>query len=265
MLLREAKSGIITAQMMLRATFCHAQGIGISTEQRLWNAGVRDWETALGAVSLPLKESAKLLLLKTAEASLAALERHDSRWFQTHLPSRELWRGAQAFGERVAYLDIETDGGYGADSVTVIGVYDGFDSRIYVKGCDLDRFEREIQSYDVLVTFFGTGFDLPFLRRRFPGLPLDQLHIDLCPALRRLGYTGGLKSIEHQLGISRGEDVEGMSGMDAVYLWSAWSRQGNRAALERLLAYNRADIENLKLLLEFAYPRLVAASGFPGA
>ena len=149
-------------------------------------------------------------------------------------------------------------------AVTVIGVYDGFDSRIYVKGRDLAAFETEIQNYDLLVTFFGTGFDVPFLRRRFPRLPLDQLHVDLCPALRRLGYTGGLKSIETQLGIHRTDDVEGMSGMDAVYLWSAWSRHGNQAALDRLLAYNRADIENMKLLLDFAYPKLVAASGFPG-
>ena len=249
---------------MLTATFCHAQSIGASTEQRLWNAGIVDWATALGAESLPLKESQKRLLLPQLQASEAALERGDSRWFQSNLPSRELWRGARAFDERIAYLDIETDGGYSADSVTVIGVYDGFDSRIYVKGRDLAAFETEIQNYDLLVTFFGTGFDVPFLRRRFPRLPLDQLHVDLCPALRRLGYTGGLKSIETQLGIHRTDDVEGMSGMDAVYLWSAWSRHGNQAALDRLLAYNRADIENMKLLLDFAYPKLVAASGFPG-
>lgn len=256
---------MMTPQIMLTATFCHAQSIGASTEQRLWNAGFCDWAAVLGAEQLPLKESQKRLLLPTVAASQAALERRDSRWFQANLPSRELWRGALAFEERVAYLDIETDGGYSADSITVIGVYDGFDSRIYVKGRDLADFEKDIQDFDLLVTFFGTGFDLPFLRRRFPQLPLDQLHIDLCPALRRLGYTGGLKSIEHQLGIARTDEVEGMSGMDAVYLWSAWTRHRNQAALDRLLAYNRADIENLKLLLNFAYPKLVAASGFPGA
>lgn len=249
---------------MLTATFCHAQGIGATTEQRLWDAGILNWEVALGAEKLPLKDTQKRLLLSTVEASVAAHARADSRWFQANFPTRELWRGARVFGNRVAYLDIETDGGYDADSVTVIGVYDGFDSRIYVKGRDLADFERDIQDYDLLVTFFGAGFDVPFLRRRFPRLPLDQLHIDLCPVLRRLGYTGGLKSIEHQLGIQRTDEIEGMSGMDAVYLWSAWSRHRNQNALDRLLAYNRADIENLKLLLDFAYPKLVAASGFPG-
>lgn len=249
---------------MLTATFCHAQGIGASTEKKLWEAGITHWEQALGAESLPLTDNQKRLLLPVVEASQAALERGDSRWFQKNLPSRELWRGACSF-EKIAYVDIETDGGYSADSVTVIGLYDGFDSRIYLKGKDLADFADDIKDYSLLVSFFGTGFDLPFLRRRFPQLPLDQLHVDLCPALRRLGYTGGLKAIETQLGIRRTEEVEGMSGMDAVYLWSAWERRGNQEALDRLLAYNRADIENLKTLLDFAYPKLQEASGFPGA
>jgi len=249
---------------MLTATFCHAQGIGASTEKKLWDTGITHWEQALGAESLPLTDNQKRLLLPVVEASQAALERGDSRWFQKNLPSREFWRGARAF-ESVAYVDIETDGGYAADSVTVIGLYDGFESRIYLKGKDLAAFANDIKDYSLLVSFFGTGFDLPFLRRRFPQLPLDQLHVDLCPALRRLGYTGGLKSIETQLRIRRVDEVEGMSGMDAVYLWSAWERRGSQEALDRLLAYNRADIENLKTLLDFAYPKLQAASGFPGA
>ena len=135
--------------------------------------------------------------------------------------------------------------------------------QLQAKGKDLDEFRTDIQNYDLFVSFFGTGFDLPFLRRRFPGLLLDQLHIDLCPALRRLGYTGGLKAIETRLGISRSDTVEGMSGMDAVYLWSLWERRKDRAALARLIAYNKADIENLAFLLDFTYARLKAASGFP--
>jgi uncharacterized protein len=247
---------------MLTATFCHAQGLGLSSEQRLWDAGIATWEAALSAPSLPLSEAKKRLLVPTLEASVAALERQDSRWFQQQLPSSALWRGALAFGHSVAYVDIETDGGYDADSVTVIGLFDGFETRLYVKGQNLEDFVGDIKDYKLLVSFFGTGFDLPFLRRRFPELALDQLHIDLCPALRRLGQTGGLKAIEHRLGISRSDEVEGMSGMDAVYLWSRWERRRDEAALARLLAYNRADIENLKLLLEWAYPRLVAQSGF---
>jgi uncharacterized protein YprB with RNaseH-like and TPR domain len=92
---------------------------------------------------------------------------------------------------------------------------------------------------------------------------LNQLHIDLCPALRRLGYKGGLKRIEEILGIQRPPEVEGLGGFDAVRLWREYRRRRDPRALDLLLAYNRADIENLSLLLAFAYGRLKAASGFP--
>ena len=249
---------------MLKATFCHAQGLGTTSEQRLWEEGICSWEAALESPSrLPLSDTKKRFLLPTLEASVAALERQDSHWFQKNLPTAALWRGASTFGDSIAYVDIETDGGYDADAITVIGLFDGFETRLYIKGQNLEDFVDDIKGYKLLVSFFGTSFDLPFLRRRFPELTLDQLHIDLCPAPRRLGQTGGLKAIEHRLGITRTDEVEGMNGMDAVYLWSRWERRRDEEALARLLAYNRADIENLKLLLEWAYPRLVAQSGFP--
>ena len=77
-------------------------------------------------------------------------------------------------------------------------------------------------------------------------------------------YKGGLKRIERQIGISREDEIEGMSGYDAVRLWREWRTRKNQAALDLLLAYNRADIENLALLLAFTYQRLKALSGFPG-
>jgi uncharacterized protein len=250
---------------MLTATFLHAQGIGPTAEKKLWDAGFLSWESVLGAESgLPLSDAQKQQLLPTIAASAEALARGDSHFLAQSIPSREHWRAAPTYKNSVAFLDIETTGGYDADDITIIGVYDGFESRIYVKGVDLEAFETDIKQYDLLVTFFGGGFDLPFLRRRFPKLLLDGLHIDLCPALRRLGYSGGLKAIERKLKITRTDEVEGMSGMDAVYLWSLYQRRGDKEALERLIAYNKADIENLALLLAFTYPRLAAATGFPG-
>ena len=51
----------------------------------------------------------------------------------------------------------------------------------------------------LLVTFFGSGFDLPVLRHAFPQVRFDVLHIDLCYSLKRLGYSGGLKRVESAL------------------------------------------------------------------
>lgn len=252
---------------MLTATFQHAQGIGAVTERRLWEAGILSWEAALGAApgALPLTAAQKTLLLPTVEASVAALTRGDFRYFAQMLPPREHWRAAPQFMDRVGFLDIETNGGFRPDDITIIGVYDGDESRLYVKGQDLDEFARDASRYALWVTYFGTGFDVPFLRRRFPALAFDQLHIDLCPALRRLGYKGGLKYVEQQIGVHRAPELDGLSGFDAVRLWRQWRRYRDRDALDLLLAYNRADIENLSLLLAFAYGRLKTASGFPGA
>ncbi|MBC8101610.1 MAG: ribonuclease H-like domain-containing protein [Cytophagales bacterium] len=250
---------------MLTATFLHAQGIGDVTERRLWDQGFTSWQSVLAASrkELPLTDAQRTLLLPVLEQSVTALENEDYGYFAGLLPQREHWRAAPALMDRIGFLDIETNGGYRADSITVIGVYDGDESRLYVKDRDLDQFAEDAARYALWVTFFGTGFDLPFLRRRFPDLPLNQLHIDLCPALRRLGYKGGLKRIERQIGIGREEDISGMSGYDAVRLWREWRSRKSQAALDLLLAYNRADIENLSLLLAFAYGRLKAASGFP--
>ncbi len=251
---------------MLTSTFLHAQGIGPRTERRLWEAGVLSWEQALAAPprSLPLTRSQRGLLLPVLEESVAALARGDASYFARVLPAREHWRAAPQFAERTGFLDIETNGGVRADSITVVGVYDSAESRMYVKYRDLDDFADDARRFALWVTFFGGGFDLPLLRRRFPHVPFDQLHIDLCPALRRLGFKGGLKSIEQQLGIRRPPEVEGLDGWHAVQLWRQWRRHGDEDALRLLLAYNREDIENLYPLLAFAYDRLKAASGFPG-
>ena len=250
---------------MLTNTFLHAQGVGDVIERHIWNAGILTWDDLLRAApsDLPMGAHHAAVLRMTVEKSQAALAAGDYRFFARVLPPREHWRCAPQFMDGVGFLDIETNGGYAASAITVIGVYNGFDSRLYVRGRDLEAFEVDAKNYTLWVTFFGTGFDIPFLKRRFANLPFDQLHIDLCPALRRLGFKGGLKKIETTLGIARADGVDGLGGMDAVRLWRQWSRMGDEEALDLLLAYNRADIENLALLLAFAYGRLKSATGFP--
>ena len=54
-------------------------------------------------------------------------------------------------------------------------------------------------SFDLVVTFNGTSFDLPFIRRAFPNISLPAVHIDLRFVMRRLGYRGGLKKIEKEI------------------------------------------------------------------
>jgi len=86
---------------------------------------------------------------------------------------------------------------------------------------------------------------------RFPEARLDQPHIDLYFVLRLLGYRGGLKSIEKQLGIERDVEVREVEGVGAIQLWKRYC-QGDRKALDQLTQYNLADVENLVELLGIA-------------
>lgn len=256
------------ALVLLDSTYIHAAGVGVLTERRLWDAGARTWEDYLAAPAghWPLTSAQRAALTPIVEESRDRLEVEDAAWFSARIPGAEHWRAVPNFGHRIAFLDIETTGGMEADDLTIVGLFDGFTFRQFVKGVNLEEFPEAIADTALLVTFFGTGFDLPFLRRAYPGLPLRQLHVDLCYALKRLGYRGGLKSIESQLGVRRSDATRGLSGWDAVRLWQEYLR-GRTRSLDTLLAYNEEDVRNMADLLRFAYPRLAnrASEGELGA
>jgi uncharacterized protein YprB with RNaseH-like and TPR domain len=141
--------------------------------------------------------------------------------------------------------------------VTVVGLYDGRRKRSFVKGVNLEDLPDALEGVRLLVTFNGSRFDVPFLRRAFPRMRLDQLHVDLMNPLHRLGFWGGLKKIERRLGIERSDETAGMSGFDAVRLWAEYEA-GDDDALDTLIAYNREDVVNLEPLANFAYASLKA-------
>ena len=252
-----------TTHGMLSSSFIHIRGIGPITEQRIWQRGVRDWDTFLANPATAGIRGRKMVsLVESIALSREHLRRGNHRYFSEVLAPREHWRAFPEFGRRIAYLDIETTGTGEHDAITMVGVYDGKRACTYVKDENLQDFAEDIGRFQLLVTFFGSSFDLPFLRRRFPHVRLDQLHIDLCPAFHRLGYKGGLKRIEEQLEIPRSPETKGLNGWDAVRLWREW-QHGSREARELLLRYNTEDIVHLETLLEFAYPRLREHVGFP--
>ena len=243
---------------MLTHTFCHVPGVGPQSEQQLWERGVRTWHDALGA-TLPGRRGEAIR--EVASRSIGCLERGDVRHFGRCLPSQEQWRMFARFRHTAAYLDIETTGlGNDGDYVTAIALYDGRRVRHYVQGKNLDDFELDVGEYDLLVTYNGKSFDLPFLRRHMT-LRMDQAHIDLMHVLRNLGYRGGLKGIERQLGYER-RDMEDIDGYFAVILWREYQRTRDPHALETLVAYNVQDVLNLEPLMVFAFNRKLEATPF---
>jgi uncharacterized protein YprB with RNaseH-like and TPR domain len=251
---------------MLTSTFVLLNGIGPHTERRLWNTGVLDWTTFLASSSLSGISAAR----KTwYDAQLAAAESHlnagHAQYFATCLKAREHWRLFETFRRRVLYLDIETTGMSVRDGhVTVVGLYRNGCMTSLVRGETLteDRLRDELDQTDLLVTFFGSGFDIPYLQAKFPRLDFRKPHFDLCFAARRLGLRGGLKSIERELCIERDQDVIGLDGWEAVRLWHQW-KAGDEAALDLLLRYNIADTRNLETLAEQLYEQMVTRFGPP--
>lgn len=242
---------------LLQNTFIHIPGIGPKTERMLWQRGILTWQAFLdlGRPIFPPSRDASV----RKELSASIRHSQDPAYFSGRLPASEMWRLFEAFKERSVYLDIETSGGWqGVDEITVIGIYDGRQVQTFVNGINLDEFETAIASYDLVVTFNGACFDLPFIRTQFPGISLPPAHIDLRFLLKRIGYAGGLKKIEKTLGIERMPGIQGLDGWEAVRLWQA-HQWGDPTALRTLIAYNTADIVNLKPLMEMAYSDLRAS------
>lgn len=244
---------------MLTRTFLHIDGVGATTERSLWSQGCEDWDSYLADPGRFSVGSAGLeAVVKAVKKSKAKLEKREHQFFRRALGLGEAWRAWPEFRDSCVYLDIETDGGSSGSSITTIGMYDGQEYVCLVRGQDLESFRDAISHYGMIVTFFGAGFDLPMLSKRFPDVKFDQIHLDLCPTLRRLGLRGGLKKIEKELGIDRGEDTVGLDGLAAIRLWRAYRLKGDEEALKTLIAYNREDVVNLETLAEYAYKHLRA-------
>jgi len=192
----------------------------------------------------------KLLLSK------GALQQRNLGYFKTCLHSKEHWR-LWKLG-KIAYVDIETTGlSRWSEEITVIGIFDGQNANLYVNGCNLTEAEQKLREYDIVVTYNGKQFDIPFIEHYF-SCKYDFVHLDLRYMLRELGLSGGLKNIERQVGIARGSDVASVDGFEAVRLWHRY-RRGDATALEKLLKYNEEDVVNLKTLLDYYLQRKMAS------
>ena len=158
--------------------------------------------------------------------------------------------------ERVVFLDVETTGlSWFYDRITMIGwARDGrYDA--YFAGDDIGPLSRALETASAIVTFNGTLFDLRFLNRAMPDLPLPSHHVDLRYLAKRAGWTGGQKAIERLIGFDTREGMEDMDGAEAVLLWHRHLR-GDADALARLIEYNRWDVAGMCGILDAALDRL---------
>ena len=237
---------------MLQSTFIHIQGIGAVTEQRLWDSGLRDWNSFSEDLPIPISASRKYFFEQGIEESKRHLTNGNPAYFSKRLPSNQCWRFFPEFRNSTVYLDIETTGlDRHFNDITTIALYDGKTIQTYVQEQNLDNFIEDIQKYKVIVTYNGKSFDVPFLEYYFK-IRLDQAHIDLRYVLYSLGFRGGLKGCERQLGMDR-DDLKDIDGFFAVLLWEDYQRSGDQKTLDTLLAYNVKDTVTLENLMVMAY------------
>lgn len=242
---------------MLTSSFIFLPKISYKKEKQIWDSGIHKWDDFLAAEKVssvnPLRKKIFDNLLIEAQQQLHA---DNAKYFSKLFPNQETWRLYNHFKENTCYLDIETSGYYG--DVTVVGISDGVETKTMVKGINLDAglLKKTLAEYQMIVTFNGSSFDLPVIKRYLGEVIPAVPHVDLRHCCSRIGLTGGLKKIEKELGIKRADEVAEMQGSDAVYLWQMWKTTGNRKYLDLLVQYNEEDILNLKPLAEYTYKNL---------
>lgn len=239
---------------LIKKTFQHIEGIGPKKESLLWEEGIIDWEDTLEKIDYyAMPGSIREALKNELPKSIYNYKSKNYFYFLKKFPPSIMYRLYPLFMEKTVFLDIETTGIKPSKAhITVIGCYDGKDIRVFVHGRNEHEFLEYIKNYSIIVTFNGSCFDIPFLERYF-AKTIKSAQIDLRFLLKDLGYTGGLKKIEQDIGISRGDDMEGVNGYTAVLLWNYYQDTKDESAIDSLIHYNLLDTVNLEHLLCFAY------------
>ncbi|MFC4405772.1 ribonuclease H-like domain-containing protein [Haloarchaeobius iranensis] len=232
--------------MRIENSFIPVRGVGEQTERELWRAGITHWDDFDGSVVGTTTADRIETFIETATDRLEA---GDSRFFDEQFPSSERWRFYENFRGDTCFFDIETTGlSQERDDVTTVSFHQDGETTTLVQGDNLTAgaLREQFDDAALVATFNGARFDVPFLETSFD-VDVDVPHVDLMYPCKRLGLTGGLKTIEQEVGIGR--DEPDITGQDAVRLWHEYER-GSDEALDTLVRYNRDDARNLQTLMD---------------
>ena len=217
----------------------------------VWQQGIKTWDDFLKKEKIKgISSISKQYYNRKIKEAQEALLKNESSFFMGKIPSAEMWRLYDYFKEESCFLDIEVDS-YG--KITVVGISNYYHTNTWVQGINLNKIEiqKELQKYKLIVTFNGAAFDLPKLKKQM-GIEITIPHIDLKPLCVKLGLKGGLKEVEKILNLKRPPHLYG----NPVELWKAFHASGDREYLELLINYNKEDVENLKLVMDWCYKEL---------
>ncbi len=265
---------------MLTETFIVAPEIGPEREKALWQAGFSNWWDVRQASEGDLPAGIPGAFLRQAmEWSIQAFQDEDWPALAQLLKSTNHWRALQlaTSGElcsrpplRVLALDIETEGiSKYENRVTTVGVCGDATGFAPVALMPHERgFKDELagvlEGTDLLLTFNGIQFDIPFLRAQsgLERLPIPPFHVDLRFAFAAAGIKGGLKRVQVQMGYEREGALAEVDGFMAVLLWQEHLRS-TPMAIETLVRYCLEDVVVLLDLAPLAYDLLARSLARP--
>ena len=73
---------------------------------------------------------------------------------------------------------------------------------------------------------------------------------------RSFGVAQGFYLPLPSIGIKREEDVLGVDGEDAIYLWESFKLSKNPRYLKKLIKYNEEDVINMVPIADYVIPLL---------
>lgn len=184
----------------------------------------------------------------------------------------------------IGILDIETTGLSPKNSAFVLGglvtpekdglkVEQFFSENFTQEQETLKAFWKAASEKDVLITFNGQHFDLPFMRERLNAVVIDYpFHLDLYLMIKKFSpirkFLPNLKqkTIENYMGLWQYRKDE-ISGKDSVDLYFRFLSEKNTELKDKILLHNHDDIVQLYRLLNVLekteFHKAMFCQGFP--
>ena len=141
----------------------------------------------------------------------------------------------------------------------------------------LQEYLRDLNNCDLIVTYHGEGFDLPFLKKRWSrhfdtAFPLISYSLDLYRVVSKHSNLRAIlpnlrqKTVEAFLGLSETRQDE-ISGEESARLYADFLKNRDPRLQERILLHNHDDLLQLSRLLrvldKLDLHRILFYAGFP--